>query len=896
MAQSLSAAPAIRPPDAALAAGDAQACAREPIHRLGTIQPNGALLVLDQDARTIRWASSNLAAMLGPTLPGIEAAGAIGAPVAGVLPAWLNRALARLPADAERPRRLRPPRRGGIAQEIFAHRGDDGLVVEFIAPTVGAAAADAGQVLRALEAELAASDANPFRDAHALADAAQRLTGHERAMVYQFRPDWSGEVIAEVRAAHLMPFLGLRFPASDIPAQARALYMRNKVRVTVDAAAPQVKLLPTTTAPDLGMAVLRSVSPTHLAYLGNMGVRSSLVASILVDDQLWGMLACHHDQPSLPPAAVRAGLEALADAFAPAVRRQRVRAAAVAAQQAASAEARLALAATRPGRLLPLLLAGPDNLMQLCDADGVAWTDGAHLIAAGTAPPPAWIRRMLQRTQHAPGGATLLESTSLGHGTDHDIAAADSVAGMLAASLPGGGMLALFREEFVHEVAWGGNPAKPMVPGPDGSLGPRTSFALWRESVRGTCRPWREADRGILLTAARLLAEASAAVPELGGSAWDEFARLGARGAPGTLRLSDLLPRTEAVAVTDGGGDAAPTLFVSDALLQLLGAGPLRPDRRPWRDIATRLGIAHAFGPDGQVQRRDIEAWSADRGLIGLAVRRAPLLQLEAPTGHGAVARRTLSIIRVADQTRASRAAEAMDAAEARSARMVRTQDAMLRNLTHELRAPVHAIMGLAELIVDADTLDDVRTYGAEVSLSARHLLEVIDAMLDLARIEAGQLAAEQNPIDLARVVRDACAMGAPLFATRSIRFAQHLPDRPVETRGDARMLRQAILNLLANAAKFTPPGGQAACALAVQGETATITVSDSGPGIAPALQQKIFEPFFQAEDAARHHGGLGLGLFIARTFVGLHGGRISLASQPGEGATFRIDLPLVRR
>jgi light-regulated signal transduction histidine kinase (bacteriophytochrome) len=888
MAESVSAVPATRPPDRVMAAGGEEDCAREPIHRLGSIQPSGAVLVLDQEAKRVRWASANLAGVLG-----IDTAHVIGEACKALLPAWLCRALLRLPEDAERPRRLHPPRKGAMAEEIFAHRGDDGLVVEFILPTAGAPVPDVAAILAELESALAASDANPFRDAHALARAAQRLTGHERAMVYRFRPDWSGEVVAEERAAHLMPFLGLRFPSSDIPAQARALYVRNKVRVTYDATATPVPLLPAAPVPNLGMAVLRAVSPTHLAYLRNMGVRSSLVASIIVDDQLWGMLACHHDQPSLAPAAVREGLERLADTYQPAVRRQRARESLVAAQQIAGAAARLALTAARPGRLLPMLLAGPESLMHLCDADGIAWTDGRHLIAAGTVPPAAWIRRMLGRlAQDAPSAPVLVEYASLGRGED-GLPPGDQVAGMLAAFAPGGGMLALFREEFVHEVAWGGDPRKPMAEGANGVLGPRASFALWRESVRGTCRPWREADRGILRVAARVLGEAVGTRPELGAEAWEEFAQVGAGNGSGMVQLADLLPHTEAIAVTEGTGPDAPTLFVSDALLHLLGAGPLQPDSRPWREIATRLGIAHAFGPDGQVQSRDIEAWSSDRGLIGLAVARGPLLQLDAPAGPGHNAQRTLAIIRIADQTRATRAAEAMDAAEARSARMLRTQDAMLRNLTHELRTPVHAIMGLAELIAEAESADDARVYGTEVTVSARHLLEVIDAMLDLARIEAGQMTAELAPIDLLRVVRDACAMGAPLFATKAIRFSSGLPDRPIETRGDARMLRQAILNLLGNAAKFTPTAGQASCTLAVSGETATISVADSGPGIPPDIQQKIFEPFFQGTDAARHHGGLGLGLFIARTFAALHGGRIAVSSVPGEGAVFRIDLPL---
>jgi signal transduction histidine kinase len=107
-------------------------------------------------------------------------------------------------------------------------------------------------------------------------------------------------------------------------------------------------------------------------------------------------------------------------------------------------------------------------------------------------------------------------------------------------------------------------------------------------------------------------------------------------------------------------------------------------------------------------------------------------------------------------------------------------------------------------------------------------------------------------------------------------------------------MLRQVVVNLLANAARFTPSQGRASCGLAARDGWATVTVADSGPGVPAALQGRIFEPFFQAERSSRRRsGGLGLGLFIARTFVGLHGGRIGVSDAEGGGALFRIDLPL---
>jgi light-regulated signal transduction histidine kinase (bacteriophytochrome) len=883
--------PATQAADEAAAAGADSTS--QPAPRQAGLQPGGALLLLDQAAEFVRHASTNLDSVLPQAVAGTHP----GAGAARLLPAWLHAALRALPVDADRPVLLAPPQtaRGaapGATTEILAHRSADGLVVEFVETRHAHDTADPEGVLRGLPAALDQASANPFRDAHALARAAQALTGCARALVYRFRPDWSGEVVAEARGAELMPFLGLRFPANDVPPRARARFMRNRLRITVDAEAAAVPVLPCDPAPDLGMALLRATSPAHCAYLRAMEVRSSLVASILVDGVLWGLLACHHDVPWLAPHPVRQGLEQLADAFAPAIRRQQVRAAAVAAQQVAVSEARLAALAARPARLLPQLLAGPHNLMRQCTADGIAWTDGDRLVAAGVAPPPGWLRGLLARLGGSGTAAgTLLESTELARAHDEPGLSPAPAAGMLAVALPQGGLLALFRTEFVHEVVWGVDPARQITPDPAGAPPPRASFAQRRESVRGTSRAWTEAERGILLTASRRLAEAHD-WPALSDAAWSELMVLGAPCGRATLQLADLLPPTEAIAVTDGSGNQAPTLFVADALLHLLGASPEAFVGQPWRSVAEQLGIAHAFGQDGRVADRGIEAWSPERGLIGLAVVRTPLLQLDAP----GVPARTLSLIRLSDETRTSRATAARDAAETKSARLQAGQTTLLRTLGHELKGPLHAMLGLAELIVDIgeDAAADARLYGSEVLGSGRHMMDVIEAMLDLTRIEAGEAAPEIARIDLARCVREACGIAAPRFAERGIRFSPQLPARGVPARGDARMLRQAVVNLLANAARFTPAHGRAGCTLAVRDGWATITVSDSGPGVAAALNARIFEPFFQVNPLPRQRcGGLGLGLFIARTFVGLHGGRIGIAEASGGGALFRIDLPL---
>ncbi|RZA11228.1 MAG: GAF domain-containing protein, partial [Lysobacteraceae bacterium] len=145
------------------------------------------------------------------------------------------------------------------------------------------------------------------------ADQVRQLSGYDRVMVYRFRHDDAGEVIAESRDDAMEPYLGLRFPASDIPVQARTLYIRNRIRVIPDASYRPVPIVPACMASgaplDLGQHALRSVSPVHLEYLRNMGVHASMSLSIVVDGRLWGLVACHHREPRQVPLQVRAALD-----------------------------------------------------------------------------------------------------------------------------------------------------------------------------------------------------------------------------------------------------------------------------------------------------------------------------------------------------------------------------------------------------------------------------------------------------------------------------------------------------------------------------------------------------------------------------------------------------------
>jgi signal transduction histidine kinase len=219
-----------------------------------------------------------------------------------------------------------------------------------------------------------------------------------------------------------------------------------------------------------------------------------------------------------------------------------------------------------------------------------------------------------------------------------------------------------------------------------------------------------------------------------------------------------------------------------------------------------------------------------------------------------------------------------------------------LANMSHELRTPLNAILGYTELIIDqiyGDTPAKMRAVLDRVQSNGKHLLGLINDVLDLSKIEAGQLELSLTDYSIKDVVHSVFAAVESLANAKKLALKVELPQEMPSGRGDERRLTQVLLNLVGNAIKFTDDGEVAIRATAVNG-TYTVAVRDTGPGIAPTDQAKIFEEFQQADSSAtKKKGGTGLGLSIARKIVEMHGGKIWVESAVGEGATFFVTVPV---
>ena len=483
-------------------------CERELIHLAGSVQPHGALLVVREPDLVVLQASASVDDVLG--VPHAELLGrpvnALGGDVEAQLRRALGSGLLRLPVPV---RCAAGPPGAGRRCDGAAHRSDAGLVVELDpSPAADAAVGTLPHRLAAAVGEVSAA-MTPAALGDAVVRHVRAFTGYDRVMLYRFDVEGHGEVVAEARDDAREPFLGLHYPASDIPQRARELYIRNRVRVLADRSYVPSPVIPrhsplTGAELDMSLCYLRSMSPLHLQYLANMGVTATLVASIVREGQLWGLIACHHYAPKRVGYDVRAACELLAEVAAAGVAVVEGQGRAQAELLVRALERRLMAAMVESGDWRTALFGGEESpLLAPLQATGAALVYDGQLLTTGETPSAADIRAIVQwaAAQRAEGG--LVHSSSLARFDPRFAAAAPTASGVLVAELARaeGDYLLWFRPEQVRQVRWAGDPTKPTAVGDDPTeLSPRRSFAVWSERVRGTAVPWSAGDRAAAAT------------------------------------------------------------------------------------------------------------------------------------------------------------------------------------------------------------------------------------------------------------------------------------------------------------------------------------------------------------------------------------------------------------
>ncbi|UCJ17154.1 GAF domain-containing protein [Pseudomonas sp. MM211] len=471
-------------------------CAKEPIHIPGSIQPQGFMVVFDKQALTVLQVSENVAEWLG-----LDPDQLLGQHLNRLLEDSdsLTERLAQLSHDETTPFhigdvRFREGSRSGQLIAMMVHCYDGVLIAEF-EPTSNVVAAynNLYPMVRTFIGHL--QDADSVDELCRLSvDEVKRITGFGRVKAYSFDTEGNGLVLAERIDPDYPSYLGLSFPAADIPPQARALYVGNRIRVIEDAnyqpSALRPSLNPQTGKPlDLSYAALRSVSPVHLQYMRNMQTIASMSISIVVEGQLWGLISCHHAHARPVGFQTRTACELLGRMLSLQIEAKIAQARTQHLLQLRQYIVQMLSAMADRDSVSEGLLSLPDTFLNFVQASGAAIISSSRCDLLGQTPPRDQVNALVQWLG-ARNGEEIFQTDNVSRDIPELPGLAKHVGGVLAVAISElhSHYLIWFKPEQTRIVNWAGKPEKSISA--SGALNPRNSFARWQEDISGFSTPW----------------------------------------------------------------------------------------------------------------------------------------------------------------------------------------------------------------------------------------------------------------------------------------------------------------------------------------------------------------------------------------------------------------------
>jgi light-regulated signal transduction histidine kinase (bacteriophytochrome) len=834
-------------------------CEEEAIRIPGSIQRHGFLLLLDETAGNVVAASENAEEFLGVPVKLI-----LGAPIETILEREVLAAVRSLTRSDEAlslPTFLGSFKMRGELHSVVTHRAGGERVLEFerldrlVSPELmNAVITNFVATLSTLGGEL--------QLLQAITRQVRDLTGFNRVLLYQFDQAGHGTVLAEENDGTLPSYLGLRFPASDIPRQARELYVLNTVRIIPDAiyvpsplrgsAQRHVENL------DLSMSILRSVSPVHLEYMHNMGTRSSMSISIVCEGKLWGLISGHHAEARSVPYLVRSACDLLT---------KMVSSQLMAFRTASKLEKMVHFHAVQRTMLTHMaaekdyveaIAAQMDCLTQVTDAAGAAMIVDGRYACHGHAPGQHVVRRLAGWLDSQPD-LNLFESHRLQGEFPWTDEIGDMASGLLAIRISDvrQSYLMWFRPEIVRTVEWAGEPDASIE---EKALHPRNSFNAWKEVVRGRSAPWSEMEiesarefRSALMTISLKQAEEAVELSE---------ARF--------QQLTQALPSPVWTASDDG-----QLTYVNETWLDQ-GFGPrgrwyeqvgLTPEEEAECDEAWEFAVSGGVAFEAELRFRTgadrVEKWSL--------VRAVPFLRANRNRA-GWVGTCTDLTDRRARET-ALRMAEKLE-----------LTGRMTSVIAHEINNPLEAITNLLYLLsmemrTDATSMDYIE--------KAQYELERISGITKQTLRWSKESVQNAEVGRVGTLFEDVVRLFAGKMGNRQVTITI-TGGEEVRFFGVVGQMRQVMANLVSNALDAVPVGGQIWLDAATHEETIEIAVRDEGSGMSEEAERQLFQPFFSTKGDL----GNGLGLYISNEIVERHGGRILVESKAGIGTTMRVILP----
>ena len=769
-----------------------EVCATEPIHLIGQIQPHGALLVMGNEHQILQ-VSENIGEFV--CFPAASVFGMSIAELLGTNAASEIRHLIQIAREQGTSHGRLLASRHEMLRDLLAHLYiSDGLYVLELEIDEGThqEARLADLLLETQQSMLRSeSDSESGRYFELVARFVRDLTGYDSAMVYRFDDDWNGEIIAQSRAEHAPSYLGMHFPASDIPVQARRLYTTNLVRVVANVDATPVPIVPplnpvTGQQLDMTYSAIRSMSPIHIEYLRNIGVHASMVISLLQNGRLWGLIACHHLSKKHVSMAMRDAAIFISRLVSGRLSAMEALEKSRLTDKAQKINGDLLKSMSREpiasilGRLLP-------DLKDLLNATGVFAIVEGERYFHGDVPDSASIDKLVDwlgnKTEHE-----VFFTDTLAEDQESPFASCtDEIAGVLSTppSREMRNCIVWLRREKPQTVKWAGRYEEGFVQNASGNyrLTPRKSFEIWTESWIGRSEPWSPVEIGVAIMLALSL-------PEALSQKW---------------RLE----------------------------LALKERKKIEDELRQHRDHLEDL-----------VQERTI----------------------------------ALSI--------------AKEAAEAAS----RAKSTFLSNMRHELRTPMHAVIGMTDIALRRTDDPKLKDLLGKADKASHHLLDVINDILDISKIEAERLTLEKKRFVLGDILRHLTLLVDQKLKEKGLVLEIDTPPTLIDLAlwGDSLRLEQILINLTSNAIKFTDSGTIRLRVLLIE-ETPDSThlrfeVEDEGIGISAENQKRLFTAFEQADSSmTRMYGGTGLGLAISKRLAQFMGGDIGVSSQLGAGSTFWV-------
>ncbi len=697
------------------------------------------------------------------------------------------------------------------------------------------------------------------------------LTAFDRVLLYSFDQEEHGTVLAEINNGRLPSYLGLRFPASDIPKQARDLYVLNTVRIIPDAGYTPSPLrgMPGQDAAglDLSLSLLRSVSPVHLHYMRNMGTQASMSVSLVTEGRLWGLISAHHADPKLVPYLVRSACDMLSK---------------VAGTQLASYQTAARLNQTvqlhAVQRNIMTELAGEQNylegltrvmpqLLDVTDAAGVALVIDDRIVGYGELPDTAALRRLAEWLD-AQKEMDLWSSAHLCAELPWAEEIKELASGLLAIRISSvqRRYVLWFRPEVVKTVRWAGEPEKIVQA--NQSLSPRNSFAEWKEIVRGRSAPWTT----VQMESAR---DFRAALTTVGLRRAEEAIELG------EARFQQL---TQALPVRIFTADDSGRLTYTNERWQATGMG----SAGRWFDEALLAPedalMCASLWPRAVAENRTFEAE----------------VRLRTPGSEGNHGPERWNFVRAVPFQRAGAERAGwigcfIDLTESKEREMalrmhekLALTGRMTSVIAHEINNPLEAITNLMYLLrSEIDESGPATGYIGMVESELERISGITKQTLRWNR----ETSDAREAFAAGPMVDDVLRLFAGKIRNRQITLRVQ-GDREAQFCGVIGQLRQVLANLVSNAIDAAPVGGRVMVKIVDDGPEGAETgfdVQDNGKGIPEDVQKRVFEPFYSTKGDL----GNGLGLYISREIVERHGGAITVETEAEKGTTMRVSLPL---